>query len=105
MKAHSEETTCFCSYQTAGQTQSLSCAVHDDVPDDSERLGVFVHEQVLWVCQARDSTQPTIKNTDVTTCNKISLQKNKKQKKTKTLYLINKAKYKAIPLVHWYISQ
>lgn len=40
----------FCSYQIAGQTESLARAVHNDVLDDSEGLSSFVYKEVLWVC-------------------------------------------------------
>lgn len=68
MKAHILITIkSLCSYQVAGQTESLTCAVHNDVPDHTEDLCVFVHKEVLWVCQAWEITQPTITNTVLTT--------------------------------------
>lgn len=35
-----------------GQAESLTCAVHNDVLDDTKDLSVFVHKDVPWVCQA-----------------------------------------------------
>lgn len=53
----------FCSYQRAGQTDSLVRAVHDYVLDDSEGLTSFVYKKVLWVSQAGKITEPKITNT------------------------------------------
>lgn len=42
----------------AGQTHSVTRAVHDDVLDDPKGLGVFVRKQVLWIGQTGNVTQP-----------------------------------------------
>lgn len=71
LRAHKTEKTktsrVNCSHQLTGQTESLTCAVHHDVLDDTKDLSVFVHEEVLWVCQAWEITQPAITNTVLTT--------------------------------------
>lgn len=42
----------------AGQTESVTRAVHDNVLDDAKGLGVFVREQVLWIRQTGNVAQP-----------------------------------------------
>lgn len=45
-------------YQMAGQTETVTRAVHDDVLDDAKRRRVFVRKQVLWIGQTGQITQP-----------------------------------------------
>lgn len=42
----------------AGQTESVTRAVHDDVLDDAKGLRVFVRKQVLWIRQTGHIAQP-----------------------------------------------
>lgn len=50
-----------------GQTESVTCTVHNDVLDDTKDLIVFVYKEVPWVCQAWEITQPAITNAVLTT--------------------------------------
>lgn len=54
-----EELLIVCSYQVTGQTHVfLMCAVQYNILDDTKGFSVFVHKQILWICQAQEITQP-----------------------------------------------
>lgn len=50
----------FCSYQVTWQTESFTCAAHNTLTDHTESLGAFINIEIIWVCQACDTTQPEI---------------------------------------------
>lgn len=46
------------SHQATGEAALITCAVQDDVLDEPKDFRVFVDQQIFWVCEARQVTQP-----------------------------------------------